>query len=197
MHYKLFPVTEPVTNESVENFKALRLTSLKTDPSSFTSTYEGEIAFTPEIWMKRLASPFKRTFIASVKDDEESTSETWIGLVSILGPYELIPAMLEPFERAGVGADWNMYMGVGMWVHPEHRGRGLAIRLVQEGLEWARANVDPKDNSTEGRRDKMVLLQVGDHNASGRALYQKAGFTDLKSMPPDEEGHRWMCLKVA
>jgi GNAT superfamily N-acetyltransferase len=193
MHYTLFPVTEM---ESLEKFKALRLTSLKIDPSSFGSTYEREIAFTPELWMKRLTSPFKRTFIASVNDQEDSANETWVGMVSILGPSELIPAVLEPFERAGVGADWNMYMVAGMWVHPAHRGRGLGTRLMKEGLEWARTNMDPK-NDTEGTRDKMVLLQVGSHNASGRALYQKAGFTDLSTMPPDKEGHIWMSLKVA
>ncbi|KAJ8591938.1 hypothetical protein M405DRAFT_813555 [Rhizopogon salebrosus TDB-379] len=195
MRYALFPIAEPVTSENLEKFKALRLTSLKVDPSSFGSTYEREIAFTPELWMKRLTSPFKRTFIASVKD-EENSSETWIGTVSILGPSELIPATLEPFERAGLGADWDMYMVVGMWVHPEHRGRGLGTHLMKEGLEWAGTNMDPKHN-TEGRRDKMVLLQVTGHNASGYALYQKAGFTDLTSMPPSEEGHRWMSLKVA
>lgn len=193
MHYTLFPVAEM---ESLEKFKALRLTSLKIDPSSFGSTYEREIAFTPELWMKRLTSPFKRTFIASVDDQQDSTNETWVGMVSILGPSELIPAVLEPFERAGVGADWNMYMVAGMWVHPAHRGRGVGTRLVKEGLEWARTNVDPK-NDTEGTRDKMVLLQVKGHNASGRALYQKAGFTDLSTMPSDKEGNIWMSLKVA
>jgi len=193
MHYTLFPVAEM---ESLEKFKALRLTSLKIDPSSFGSTYEREIAFTPELWVKRLTSPFKCTFIASVDDQQDSTNETWVGMVSILGPSELIPAVLEPFERAGVGADWNMYMVAGMWVHPAHRGRGVGTRLVKEGLEWARTNVDPK-NDTEGTRDKMVLLQVKGHNASGRALYQKAGFTDLSTMPSDKEGNIWMSLKVA
>ncbi|OAX33943.1 acyl-CoA N-acyltransferase [Rhizopogon vinicolor AM-OR11-026] len=193
MHYKVFPATEP---GSLEKFRVLRLTSLKVDPSLFCSTYECEITFTPEMWMKRLTSPFRRTFIATVKDKEENNGETWVGMVTILGPSGLITATLEPLERAGVGADWDMYMVVGMWVHPEHRGRGLGTRLVREGLEWARTNMDPKNN-TEGRRDKMVLLQVLDRNASGRALYQKAGFSDLTSITPNEEGHMWMSLKVA
>jgi len=144
--------------------------------------------------MQRLISPFKRTLIASVREEEETTSETWVGMVGVLGPSELIPAVLEPFEMAGVGADWNMYVIVGMWVHPEHRGRGLGKRLMEAGLEWAQTNMDPKNN-TEGKRDKMVLLQVADHNAGARALYQKVGFTDLKSMPLDED-HRWMNLTV-
>ncbi|KAG2033451.1 acyl-CoA N-acyltransferase [Suillus americanus] len=190
MGYNLFPVTEL----DVEKYKALRLTSLKIDPASFSSTYEREIAFTPEIWAQRLASRFKRTFIASVKD-EGSISETWVGMISVLGPSELIPATLEPLERAGVGGDWDMYFVAGLWVHPEHRGRGLGTRLVKEGLEWVRTNVDPNSDS-EGKRDRMILLLVGNDNASGRALYQKVGFTNLTSMPPGE-GNSYMCMKVA
>jgi GNAT superfamily N-acetyltransferase len=126
--------------------------------------------------------------------DEGNISETWVRMISVLGPSELIPATLEPFKRAGVGADWDMYFVVGLWVHPEHRGRGLGTRLVKEGLEWVRTNMDPK-NDLEGKRDKMILLLVGDHNASGRALYQKVGFTDLTSMPPGER-NSYMNLKV-
>ncbi|KAG1818640.1 acyl-CoA N-acyltransferase [Suillus subaureus] len=170
-------------------YHTLRLTSLEIDPASFSSTHEREIAFTPEIWAQRLASCFKRTFIASVKD------ETWVGMISVLGPSELIPATLEPFERAGTGADWDMYFVVGLWVHPEHRGRGLGTRLTEEGLEWARTNMDSKNDSEE-KRDRIIILLVGDDNASGRALYQKVGFTNLTSMPP-REGNSYMSMKVA
>ncbi|KAG2066890.1 hypothetical protein BDR04DRAFT_1159671 [Suillus decipiens] len=189
MVYRLFPITEP----DVEKYKALRLTSLKIDPASFSSTYEREVAFTPQIWTQRLASCFRRTFIASVKD-EGSIDETWIGMISLLRPSELIPATLEPFERAGVGAEWDMYLVAGLWVHPEHRGRSLGTRLMKEGLEWVRTNMDPK-NDSEGKRDKMILLVVGDGNANGRALYQKMGFMDLTSMPKGE-GKTYMSLKV-
>ncbi|KAG2125642.1 acyl-CoA N-acyltransferase, partial [Suillus cothurnatus] len=188
--YRIFPITE----SDVEKYKALRLTSLKIDPASFSSTYEREIAFTPEIWTQRLASRSKCTFIASVKD-EGSIGETWVGMISVLGPSELIPATLEPLERAGVGADWDIYFVAGMWVHPEHRGRSLGTRLVKEGLEWVRTNIDPK-NDSEGKRDKMVLLLVGDGNASGRALYQKVGFTNWTNMPTGK-GNSYMSLKVA
>ncbi|KAG2123803.1 hypothetical protein DEU56DRAFT_745066 [Suillus clintonianus] len=196
MAYRIVPVAEPVTNEDIDKYKALRLTSLKIDPSSFSSTYEREIAFTPEIWAQRLTSRFKRTFIASVKDEGSiGVGETWVGMISVLGPSELIPATLEPFERAGVGADWDMYFVAGMWVHPEHRERGLGTSLVKAGLEWVQTNVDPI-NDSEGKRDKMVLLLVGDDNASGRALYQKVGFTTLTSMP-QAKGNSYMGLNVA
>ncbi|KAG2749268.1 hypothetical protein P692DRAFT_20732268 [Suillus brevipes Sb2] len=111
MVYRLFSVAE----QDVEKYKALRLTSLKVDPASFSSTYEREITFTPEIWAQRLALHFKHTFIASVKD-EGSIGKTWVGMISVLGPSELIPATLEQFERAGVGGDWDMCFVVGLWV---------------------------------------------------------------------------------
>jgi predicted N-acetyltransferase YhbS len=52
--------------------------------------------------------------------------------------------MLELFERAGVGADLNIYFVAGLWVHPDHRRRGLGTRIVKEGLELVRTNMDPK-----------------------------------------------------
>lgn len=119
---------------------------------------------------------------------EGSISETLVGMRPILGPSELIPVTLEPFERAGVGADWDMYFVVGLWVHSEHRGRGLGTHLAKEkeGLEWVRTNMDPK-NDLEGKISRMVLLLVGDDNASSNTLYRKVCFADLKSRPPEEE----------
>lgn len=52
-----------------------------------------------------------------------------------------------------------------MWVAPEARGAGLARRLVEEALAWARGRGLPK-----------VLLWVNDDNAHAIALYESCGF---------------------
>jgi predicted N-acetyltransferase YhbS len=63
-------------------------------------------------------------------------------MISALRPSELIYHMLELFERAEVGAYLNIYFMAGLWVHPEHRRRGLGTRMVKEGLELVWTNMD-------------------------------------------------------
>ncbi|KIJ64600.1 hypothetical protein HYDPIDRAFT_111973 [Hydnomerulius pinastri MD-312] len=207
--YKIFPIPVPAPASAITAYKSLRLTSLQLDPASFGSNYAREVAFTDDVWHKRLNSPFKRTFVASIASasspDGTSASgaggpdtdghEKWIGTVTILGPSELLPSTLAPFDEARVGANWAMYFLAAMWVHHDHRGKGVGYRLVKEGMEWARKNVDPKFANDEVEKEKVVLLLVGDHNSGGRALYSRAGFRDLVEMPA-QEGERWMVVKV-
>jgi GNAT superfamily N-acetyltransferase len=57
---------------------------------------------------------------------------------------------------------------VGMWVAPEVRGTGVAVRLVERVLDWAR----------EHRRTRVVLsVKRGNERAVG--LYAKCGFVEI------------------
>lgn len=53
----------------MEKYKALRLHALKTDPKAFGSTYEREVAFEDEEWLKRLTNTDAITIVA-VQDRE-------------------------------------------------------------------------------------------------------------------------------
>lgn len=124
------------------------------DPQAFGSNYAREVAFTEQVWRERVNSPFKRTIVASVTDashaeelgdvEKKEPGETgeWIGMASIVGPSGLVPSTLAPFEKAGVGSNWEIYALYGMWVHPVQRGKGVGAQLVKACLEWARTNVD-------------------------------------------------------
>ncbi|KAI6044849.1 hypothetical protein EDC04DRAFT_3137602 [Pisolithus marmoratus] len=200
--YRYFSLPVPVTPPTIAAYKSLRFTSLRIDPACFSSSYAREAAYTDEFWYQWLSSPFKRTFVAaeitkvpSESESGPSDGHSWIGMVTILAPSEHLPATLEPLEKAGLGGKWESYFLVAMWVHPEHRGKGIAKELVKRGLEWARTFTDPKFPCVGGEREKVVVLVVHDYNKSACTLYTKMGFRDLTEVSC-EEGYRWMVVKV-
>jgi ribosomal protein S18 acetylase RimI-like enzyme len=56
-------------------------------------------------------------------------------------------------------------------VHPDHRGRGIARRLVEAGIEMARR-----------KSAKRISLEVRAQNAAARRLYEGFGFTQVDSV---------------
>ncbi|MEU8546946.1 GNAT family N-acetyltransferase [Streptomyces roseoverticillatus] len=55
----------------------------------------------------------------------------------------------------------------GVWVAPEHRGRGLSVTGMAAVLRYALAEVSP-----------VVSLYVNDYNAAARAAYRRVGFEE-------------------
>lgn len=200
--YKYFSLLVPATPSAIAAYKSLRLTSLRVDAAHFSSNYAREAAYTDEFWYRRLSSPCKRTFVVAKATDISPDSESGvpdgnsgIGMVTILAPSEIPSATLGPLERAGLSANWEPYFLVAMWVHPEHRGRGIAKELVKRGLEWARTFSDPQSAHESGEKEKVVVLMVHDHNKNACTLYAKMGFRYLTEASC-EEGCRWMAVKV-
>lgn len=125
-----------------ELLRGVRLWSLADAPEAFGSTYEREAAFVEAEWRNRAAG--SGWFLAH--DDD--------GPVGIVAGYhdESSPA----YQRHLVA----------MWVAPQVRGSGLASRLVDAVVDWARA-----DGATE------LTLGVADGNERARAVYMRYGFT--------------------
>jgi len=69
---------------------------------------------------------------------------------------------------AFIGEDPETAYLVGMWVAPEVRGTGVAVRLVERVLDWAR----------EHRRTRVVL-SVKRGNEAAVGLYAKCGFVEI------------------
>ncbi|GGX80258.1 GNAT family N-acetyltransferase [Streptomyces hiroshimensis] len=55
----------------------------------------------------------------------------------------------------------------GVWVAPEHRGRGLSVTGMAAVLRYALAEVSP-----------VVSLYVNDYNTAARAAYRRVGFEE-------------------
>jgi ribosomal protein S18 acetylase RimI-like enzyme len=65
-----------------------------------------------------------------------------------------------------------------MWVAPDHRGRGVAQRLIAEVAEWSVA-----DGAS------VLRLDVGVDNGPARAAYLRAGFVPSgELLPPERDG---------
>lgn len=111
----------------------IRLLALRTDLSSFSSTYEHETAFTDTQWGARLDHTNARTFVAIAHKTEQR-----VGMLAV-GTSPVLPALILPPIKG------KIFWAVGMWVHPEHRRNGLGKRLMEEALWWASGVED--DNS--------------------------------------------------
>ncbi len=128
-----------------ETFRDVRLASLADAPGAFGATYADWVDASEDRWRSRLTDvPF--TVVASVDG-------RGVGVVS------------------GAPSETEVWL-ISMWVAPDHRGTGLAGRLIDEVASWASA------------RGQDTHLMVRDDNARAIRAYERAGFTDL-GVPED------------
>lgn len=126
--------------------RAVRLRALESDPSSFGSTHERELAFDAARW------------------DEWASEDSAGGLYSTL-------LALAGDEAIGIvtGArdddDPALFHVYAMWVAPEARGRGLGRRLLDELESWMRLS-----------GGKTSHLSVTTEAAAAHRLYESAGY---------------------
>ncbi|RBY77321.1 GNAT family N-acetyltransferase [Blastococcus sp. TF02-09] len=155
----------PVRAHEWREIRALRLEALcdPAAPQAFLETYEQAAARPEEFWRDRArgsavdAGPdaVARQFVAIADDG------TWVGTAVAL------------VERAGavdVGGSVVEESGghvVGVYLHPDHRGRQVMDRLFEAVTDWLGAQQLPR-----------VRLNVHADNARARRFYEKAGFRD-------------------
>lgn len=121
-------------------FRDVRLASLADSPGAFGSRHADWVDASEEQWRARLTD-VPLTIVAR-------SQEGFVGVVS------------------GVPSDDHDEL-ISMWVSPEHRGTGLAGRLIDAVVEWSTA------------RERNTFLMVRDDNARAITAYERAGFTDL------------------
>jgi RimJ/RimL family protein N-acetyltransferase len=134
-------------------YRALRLRGLRDHPAAFTSSHE-------EDCMKPLAATERRLAV----DSHDAVWGAFAGDVLI--------------GVVGLGREPRMkvrHKGVvfGMYVAPEHCGRGVGTALLRHLIAEAR-----RDRALE-----QLTLTVTDGNDGARALYERAGFATFGVEP--------------
>ncbi|PZR53182.1 GNAT family N-acetyltransferase [Xylanimonas oleitrophica] len=139
--------------------KALRLQALA-DPDAhlaFLESYEDGVGHPDDYWRGRASgSADGGTAAQYVAADEDGR---WVGSATGL----LEEAGTQDWE--GNAVEQRQVHMVGVWLHPDHRGRGLMQRLADAVVTWG------AEQGVE-----RVRLYVHADNARAQGAYRKAGF---------------------
>ncbi|MFZ2586810.1 MAG: GNAT family N-acetyltransferase [Alphaproteobacteria bacterium] len=106
-----------LTEADWEIYKDIRLKSLQSDPTSFSSTYETESQFSQHDWQKDLLAPTKAIF--GLFDNRQP-----IGISFISIPKKDISQSTAKL--------------LGSWIDKKYRNKGLSNLLYDARIEWAK-----------------------------------------------------------
>jgi len=195
----------------VRSYRAFRLSSLKSDPDAFASTYLEECKESDDFWRARLANPKALLFIAVPPKSDRTSSSNWLGMVSLLGPkgddgMHKISANASPWSsisqpekqggelRHGNEQDVKKmtlvsFHVVGTYTTPSARRRGIGAALFQYALRHAETVC-----RQSGGEELECTLYVDADNAPAVRLYEDRGFKKVEEMmykpKPVESGER-------
>ncbi|MFI9496153.1 GNAT family N-acetyltransferase [Streptomyces halstedii] len=145
-----------------ERARDIRLAALHDPvaPLAFLESYEQAAARPDTFWRERTADAATgrhvRQFVAEAPGGE------WAGTASVLVER---PA---GEVRFGAAAERDQTHLVGVFVRPEHRGRGVVDALFREAIDWSWALPGPPV--------ERVRLYVHEDNARAAASYRRIGF---------------------
>ena len=122
-------------------YRDLRLRALREDPLAFGSTLERERQFPEPLWRQRLANPDSSSWVAVASGDH------FVGMA----------------VAAKVEGEYHIF---GMWVAPDHRGKGAGGRLLDAAIAWIR----------ESSPNASILLEVNPRQEAAVQLYRSRGF---------------------
>lgn len=178
--YSFFKVskTENVS-DAAQKYRDLRLRALKTSPSSFSSTYEIEAAFSEFDWIDRLTVPDREVFICAatpvVRNTTTSPPVEWIGQVTLRGPMSMADFAL-PTESGQnelkSDAEEERWQMLSLFTLPEHRGNGLGGKLCQVAVDYLRT-------WQSSPHQIHIRLMVKPENHVAVNLYKRLGFATV------------------
>lgn len=125
-------------------YRALRLAALSDTPMAFSSSYEEEVLLSLDVFRDRLPEDGTNAVFVAFEGDDA------VGMAGFQAN--------ERFKSRHKGVMWGVY------VAPHCRGFGLAGRLVDTVIAWARGRV------------MLLACGVAVENPSARRVYHARGF---------------------
>ncbi|KAL4731247.1 hypothetical protein ACLX1H_000211 [Fusarium chlamydosporum] len=169
--FSIIPKTHSI-NESVVQYRDLRLKALKASPSSFSSTYDIESQFTSDIWKRRILQEDRENIVCiATPTDSNASSPRWVGQLTLRGPasqQDFILPKASGQPDFGTDDEEEKWQLLSLFILPEHQGQGLGQSLCREALRYL-----------QDRREKprvLVRLMLKAENTAAVRLYQKLGF---------------------
>ncbi len=152
-------IVQRVAASQWRSVRDLRLESLRDPaaPLAFLTTYDDEAARPDAFWRERARGAASGGAVAQyvIVDDAGAWVGTATGLFEAPGSTDF----------AGRAVDRPQVHVVGVWLHPDHRGRGLIQRAIDAVAAWG-----------QEQGAQRARLYVHADNARARAAYVKAGF---------------------
>lgn len=161
--------------------KDLRLAALDDSVArvAFVDTYENSSAQPDDFWRAR-ATPIADGGLATnvIAADGDGT---WVGMLALLDETGQTAPPAGGMGRAdGAGPTPPQVHIVSVYVRPEHRGTGIAQRLLRSAADWTWQNT----------KAERIRLWVHADNARAEAFYRRLGYVrtgDTMPFPPAPE----------
>lgn len=147
-----------VRGEDWAQLRELRLAALA-DPVAdvaFNETYARAAAQSEDFWRRRANQGVEGRLAETFIGEDEADPGHWLGSVTVLDE------------------GWAAQV-VGVYVRPEHRGRGLAAALFEAVEDWALARAEVE----------CLRLHVHERNHRAEGFYLRQGFGRTGAFVPD------------
>ncbi|WP_426183135.1 GNAT family N-acetyltransferase [Microbacterium sp. TWP3-1-2b2] len=143
-----------------ERVRDLRLDAVR-DPAAaiaFLHSFEEESAHDDEFWQQRATGAASGDAVSQFIAEADGE---WIGTLSVL---RHLAGSIDHHGRPVTSARGDV---VGVFIRPEHRGRGIIETLFDAAAQWAASMGDAE-----------LTLEVHADNARAQAAYRRSGFSD-------------------
>jgi GNAT superfamily N-acetyltransferase len=132
------PESSPRLPKIIAKFRDTKLSALYTSPSEWIYQHSAECNHPPSIWESRLANKNNVFVCVATKDatlpvDDLLVHGEWVAFAAVRGPLTYDEFYPDPDMQQPIPADpdvetrWHAY---DLYTFPQHRGRGIARKLV-------------------------------------------------------------------